>query len=507
MDTKRSKIVAEWLHNTVFSDEPIKGVPVKKIIAPLPPAIRAARSIESTAAMGEDWKKIFYKQAKLLERYEDDYEYPCGTTRYYPTYQSLTDEELRGYFTWRTKLRHGRLCKTSCTFVFLYIYEVINQIGVTDPADGYNKLMNFWDEYEDVGGAISEYLSRWVADYIIYYHLDPVLFEKTRGHEYDQSLSVLEHIEQREDAEVVQAVKTLAPRWLGRSRYYVEHTAEMDTVLVRVLRRMSEHYAKSCKKTMTEQFFGCEGKYQMRLFENAVFCDPLKCRNAEYVVDSQRVYRCENGIWYSCEKHSNLNRGSKLNDLVKTIDSMMRAETAYKSKIKPELATRWIVRMIEEEIQKLLAEQKAAEEKKVTIDFKQLNRIRKDAAVTREKLIVDEEAFEPEEEPEEGIAPREQALPAEKFPGETAEETEASTGLPLPQEPDAPALSDAERRLLQCLLYGGSLGWVQAEGHMLSVLVDGINEKFYDLIGDTVVDETPQVIDDYIEDLKEMVSP
>ena len=42
---------------------------------------------------------------------------------------------------------------------------------------------------------------------------------------------------------------------------------------------------------------------------------------------------------------------------------------------------------------------------------------------------------------------------------------------------------------------------------MLSVLVDGINEKFYDSIGDTVVDETPQAIDDYIEDLKEMVSP
>lgn len=503
MDTRRSKIVAEWLHNTVFTDEPINSAPAPKRIEQLPPAIRAARALENNARMGESWKSIFYKQAKLLAEYEDDYEYPCGTTRYYPTYQSLTDEELRGYFTWRTKLRHGHLCKTSRTFVFLYIYELLNQIGAADPEDGYNKLMRFWSEYGEIDGTVTEYLPRWTADYIIYYGMDAALFQATKGHEYDHCLSVLEQVGQREGAEIVQAVKTLAPRWLGRSRFYVDHTAEMDTVIVRVLRRMSEHYARRCKKTMTEQFFGGEGKVQIRLFENAVFCDPLKRREAEYVVDDQRVYRCEGGVWWIYEKHCRLRRGKKLNDLIKTIDSMMRAGTAYKSQIKPEVATRWVVRLIEEEIQAFLAEQKAAEERKVTIDFKQLNRIRKDAEITQEKLIVDEEAPEPERS-EETAAPQEKAaalptaavLPPPGVPGETE----------APQT-DAPALNDAERRLLQCLLYGGALGWVQAEGHMLSVLVDGINEKFYDIIGDTVIDETPQLIDDYIEDLKEMVSP
>ncbi|MDE7262758.1 MAG: hypothetical protein K2N78_11975 [Oscillospiraceae bacterium] len=42
---------------------------------------------------------------------------------------------------------------------------------------------------------------------------------------------------------------------------------------------------------------------------------------------------------------------------------------------------------------------------------------------------------------------------------------------------------------------------------MLSVLVDGVNEKLYDTFQDTVLDDTPQLVEDYIDDLKEMVRP
>ena len=102
--------------------------------------------------------------------------------------------------------------------------------------------------------------------------------------------------------------------------------------------------------------------------------------------------------------------------------------------------------------------------------------------MTQEKLIVEDELDLPEE-------------PSPAAPPETPPETS-----------DTP-LSQAEYRLLQCLLYGGNTGWVQAEGHLMSVLVDGINEKLYDTFLDTVLDDTPQVMEDYAEDLKEMVRP
>ena len=59
------------------------------------------------------------------------------------------------------------------------------------------------------------------------------------------------------------------------------------------------------------------------------------------------------------------------------------------------------------------------------------------------------------------------------------------------------------------ILYGGDLTWVQIEGLLLSVLVDSINDKLFDLFGDTVLlyDGEPEVIEDYAEQLKEMVKP
>ena len=119
----------------------------------------------------------------------------------------------------------------------------------------------------------------------------------------------------------------------------------------------------------------------------------------------------------------------------------------------------------------------AAENAKLKLDMSRLDQIRKDAAVTRDKLIVEEEMAE------------EPAAPA---PVETP-------------EPDTP-LSKAEYRYLQCLLYGRPTDWVRSEGLMVSVLTDGINEKLYDTFCDSVLEEG-EVVADYTEDLKEMVLP
>ena len=43
---------------------------------------------------------------------------------------------------------------------------------------------------------------------------------------------------------------------------------------------------------------------------------------------------------------------------------------------------------------------------------------------------------------------------------------------------------------------------------MLSVIVDCVNEKLFDLFGDTVIDfngDVPELIEDYIEELKGII--
>lgn len=488
MDSNRTKYAAQWLYGKVFRDEPIqpRKPPKAERVRSL---IRTARSLENN--LGNNWQSresIFLKQGKLLTNYEDDYEFHDNVVRYYPTYQSLTDRELRGYFSWRTKLRNGNIQKSPLSFAFLYIYELINQIGVSDPMEGYQKLIAFRDCYGKLDDGILSYLDRWLTDYVVYYELDANLLAGSREVQFDRNITVLDLIDEQDDTKVMHAVKQLAPKWLSRSKFYATYQFDFDAVITRVLRRISDHYANRTKKTMVEQFFGKCSEYQIRLFDTAVFCDPLKKRNCEYALDERRVYRCKNGLWTITKHTASPIANTKLEDILKTIDAVMREEFAYKHPIKYETDTKWMMKIIREETQGFLVEKKAQETKKITIDYSQLSKIRREAAVTQEKLTVDEDI---EEQPI--LEQITQILPEATEPSQAQQPSE-----------DCP-LTAPEYRLLRCLLYEESISWVQSEGYLLSVLVDGINEKLYDTFMDSVLDDSPALIEDYIEDLKEMV--
>ncbi len=473
------KNAAEWFFSQVFTDEAIKP---KQPDQKLPSLLRTARSLEGS------WQSrdaIFLKQARLLADFEDDFPYAGTLTRYYPTYQSLTDEELRGYFTWRTRLRRGEMEKAPLTFAFLYIYELLNQVGVGSAQDGYEKLLFFREAYGVLDDGILSYLNRWIRDYVVYYDLDAALLADTLQAVKDRSIAVLDNIRQESPAAIMAALDQLPLRWLKRSKFYQQHTREMDAVIVPVLRRVAEHCDTRCKRGFTAQYFGGLKKDFTWLFDAAVFCDPLRRSNYQYALDGYTTYRCQNGRWmvegFVFEPHE----CAKMDDLLKAIDCALRMRLDPKHPIKNPLDTKWILKIIQEETDSFLAAQKAVEEKKIRLDSSQLAKIRLDAAITQEKLAIEDE-LEPEE-------------PVLKQP-------EPPVEVPQPSAPDTP-LSQAEYHLLQCLLYGASTGWVRGQGLLMSVLLDSINEKLYEQFQDTVLDSDGQLIPDYIDDLKEMVLP
>ena len=171
---------------------------------------------------------------------------------------------------------------------------------------------------------------------------------------------------------------------------------------------------------------------------------------------------------------------------MKTVDSVMRRMYDDRHPVKAVVDTKWILKLIEEQVQSLLDKRRSAEAKKLRLDYGKLDKIRSDAAVTRDKLIVDEEedfSFERPEEPPQ--------VPEASGAGEV---------------PDSP-LTEQECRFVRCLLSGSSLDWLRQEGLLPSVLADSINEKLYDTFLDTVltVEEPPSLVEDYLDELKEMV--
>lgn len=497
-DFKRSY---DWFFNKVFGEESIRPRFYEDPEA-LPSPLRAARSLESGMPLSAQSRSaLFVKQAKLLASYEDDYVHEASVLHYYPTYQSLTDPELRGYFTWRAALRRGDLQKTHLTYAFLYVYELLNRIGTDTPEEGYRQLLGFRDQYGPLDHRILPYLNRWLSDYIVYNRLDPALLADSQEIRRHNSVAVFANIPASSDEALLEALKTLAPGWLKRSKFYRENTADMNTVLLRVLRKVSDHYA-SGKRPMDEQFCGRRAVMPLRLFDGAIFYNKPQQKTFTYQPDASRIFRCKNGVWNVEQNLLPENGCQRLEDLVKTVDAIMRPQWGSKHPIQSPPVMKWLERIIETEISTLLearqaeaAAKKAAEENRIRFDFSRLDAIRQDAAITRDKLIVDEELEE---------------LPAEESPTIPAVLPEVPATSPEAElsGPECP-LPPPEYRLLQCLLYGGPLDWVRREGLMLSVLADSINDLLFDTFSDTVLTsgEPPEVIEDYIDELKEMVKP
>lgn len=467
-----------------YTDEPIlprKKTPEEKLPAPL----QAARSLEKGAArMYQNRRSLFLNQAKLLEFYKDDYEEGYISHCYYPTYDLLSNRELRSYFAWRTKVRNGDIQPSCSCFAYLYLYELINGIGTGTPVEGLHKMDDFAAAYKEYESSLMNYYANWRKSYIIYYNLSDSFLGGEEREGEEAHMAVLDSAQEQTDDAIAAAVKQLAPGWLNRSKFYKTHQTDMDRVIVQVLRRMHQHYSARSKRTFSEQLFGSRETHSVDLFCYAVFCDPLRHENSRYYITDSHYYECRNGYWTETSCFIDSHKRRKLENLMKTIDASLRVALNDGKPIKSPSQLKWVTKVIEEEVAALLETQKQQEAaaKRVQIDYSALAQIRREAAITQDKLATEEEMEEEAPPAVQPPPPQPEALPG-----------------------DCP-LDKTQYRLMQNLLYGGDTSWVQREGKMVSVLLDSINEILYDTFQDAVI-EDQQVVEDYIDELKEMVKP
>ena len=132
--------------------------------------------------------ELFYRQGLLMADFEDDCPYNGTFKSYFPTYNAMSDRQLRGYFTWRAQVRRGTVEETSTSFAFLYLYELICGIGVDDPLDGFNKIKAFWDVYRAFEPGIDRFARVWLQDYAVFHGLNPKLLRDSKTVMFDNAL-------------------------------------------------------------------------------------------------------------------------------------------------------------------------------------------------------------------------------------------------------------------------------------------------------------------------------
>ena len=508
-----------------YGDEPIirRGSQMHGFV---PEPIKRLREMQVTP-QGRTWSeaRLFFEQAKLLEDFEDHAPFVGQFISYYPTYRSMNDRQLRGYFTWRGNVRRGQIEDVSTSFAYVYIYELLMGVGAEPGAKAFEALETFYRAYRAFDQASMDRNVRpWLVDYAVDHGLDPKLAEPYTDAAHDKAILLLEGIDRaavlsappkgsrrapldfgtlgEAAVKLADAVDALSTYRLKDSRLYKENPDDLVVVLLAVFIRLSRHYARTHNQGLVETLFGTRFPLRHLMYASAIHYEPAPHPDCVFELSATRRYICKNGSWACDGYHDGGAKSAKLGDLARAVDRQLRAAIDFPAQLKDHAEPKYLVKMIDAEVADYLAYKEAHRPVVVDIDFSKLAQIRAAASVTQEALLVDEERED---------APRAEGLEAAVFaepPTSTEPEPAMSPATSGDDQQDARkdafGLTEDERALVEALLAGRPAPDAKTSADLL---VDAINEKLFDLVGDTVVefgaDGAPELIEDYADDVRE----
>jgi hypothetical protein len=464
----------------------------------------------------------FIRQARFMRRFECEYDgYAPKFYSTNPVYAQMSLPQLLKYFAWRTQVRKGIFQSAEISYIYLYINELINDIGAESTHKKMITLIELHNKYGKNSGNCVEFaendynarrfdhcLSAWIKDFYLF-HLLPY------GYDFYENLCPL----------------------LKNERDNLPHQIRSDVWSLALAEEGSAHkftkfafYNKGDKKIieqcliftleyLTEQFeaggldfksiFACKSGAIHSMFYGAVYQpkDPdFDERKVE--LPNLKIYQYSGGVWqrmYIDPSQFKFTKGY----ILRLIESKMREAMGHKPSLNPGKITNDVRRefmryrrswqSVPEENEKTYKHIKSKQFEKqidaalaaffskyhvengnvvpaapVEIDFGSLEQIRKDHEETAEKLNTPEETDE-------------------------TNETESQAEQQIPQTPPEPqpepqtltdALTAEEIRYLKNM---GSAG-------VNELMIESINEKALAFIGDNLIEITdgvPQVFEEY----------
>lgn len=499
---------------------------------------------------------IFYKQAMFMKDFEDDYDKSVPYSSYDPFYQMMGYEQLRTYFTWRTKIRKGVVEENSVSYAFLYIYELLNNIGMKDPSDGLEKLMFFWKTFREYDQTIDKYMVRWLKDYHVYYELPHSFREFVTEHNLESCYPQI--LKSGDDFDLMCSVSKYD---LRKSVFYTEDRRELIRNCFSYTTEKVRQAFRDAGMDYDEYIFLSPGSMSVWTpFQHALFFPWLRQPDRRVVLSESEIYVCSQNTWRFHKTIISESGRKLLGYVMKQMEAVLRKITKYKYSITAGIrvvnpATVTLLAAEGISLEELITEAvkefyREATKTVVRVNPAALDKIRREALVTQEKLTVEEDG------PPEGRLPAVQESSLEEIPSSressldeipasqesspdeiptvredtgAAEKSASPEKSVLPEEPALPeepsiwngngtetdepwaefraSLNSAEFGALEVILNGETdlKQYADRQEIMVEVLADGINEKAMDALGDSILDEEFEIYEDYAEQVKEMV--
>jgi|GEM_PF-797294 len=507
---------------------------------------------------------IFYKQAKLMENFDDDFSYKYDFARAYPNYNMMSNNQLRSYFTWRKEVRK-RVFDHSCTsYLYLYIYETLCGIGINNSEDGYDILIFLRDEYKDDSKIFSD-LNSFIKDYIIYYNLDVskltdvfnvkaidnlnyeelikfedeiifLLNKKTSSKKADKLddmiISFVYDIDENVINNIFKLLCDSSKYDLSTSVFYKENKEKTiySTIFLYILLFIEKY--KDSQIKLSSIIVGDMEEMPYRIFTHAVFYDSKKYSSYEYKVNDNLIYICKNARWSVKRFYLNNKTSSEFGKVLKELDRQMRREFHFKTHLKQVITNTRTLNSISKCINLYKAYENKSKLASIKLNMNSLSKIRKDAAITRDKILTSEEIddfcisnvtgeqtqiIELSDNKQIDTAKTKCTIISENkqiYISKTKSDISDKAGIKdttddALDEATNLGLNNHQLYILKALLEGRDIkDYIKKNKLMLSILIDDINEKFYDIVYDNIIDmdeDRPFILEDYYSDVRKYI--
>ncbi len=540
-----------------------RGGPVMLKTQDIPEQIVRMRRLYSYGSGSFEQKvKNFCRQGRFMKDYEDDAPWDGEFFKYFPTYHDLSVRLLRGYFSWRTQVRDGKYFPVAESLAYIYLYELLWWIGCLGPMDAYLKMADFRENFLDRGygsDSMRENVDRWMLEFCVIHDL-PVSCAQAgledAAAEKDKALIRLAQPEKFADDEIVEALLTFSTKRLAASPVVKDSRGRHLLALIWTI--LSEKYRRNGKSAF-ELCFGRQMARPWYPLANTLYRSPAPHSDCVYRLSPVRRYVCRSGLWsvvsYDSVGFDRVHFRSVMNES----ERVLRLKLGLGRPRKADPAQAWVDPYIQMAFEAEQEEIRKARLDAIHIDSRDLKAIREDAALTRDSLLTEDEidrepeielapgmtlepapepapgaelqaagTREPQGEAEEQPAPEPEITPGPAPGPETdpalrpelefgqaapdpAPQAELEFGQAAETEPALQPidLDKDERAVLDILLEGEDPGrFLKGKRLLASVVADRINEKFYEFVGDSVVDcedESILLVEDYIDDVKSIL--
>ena len=414
---------------------------------------------------------------------------------YMPQYSQLSTEQKNYYFYWRSEIRRGKFPKTDYSYLYLYVYEILNLPDKIPAKEGIKILATLWREYRADLPKISANFSVWIQDYCLIHRL-PCPTDELKEFMYEViGASAFKEFYISDigcaDGESVGSMIAFLSDYDWRRGKFIE---EADTALYKKHMYTAMRSLLLRLDSCGELYDSSEGTQVLtrNAFPNSLCTHSVKCRlEIEYI---------------SLAGADKLRLG--ITAAVRYAENKIRAMMGVKSRLAvKDLPDRYkeiidaYFLLAEDRNERIRAKEQIPEYERLYdapsegLSFAGADEIERASWETTQRLVVEEEDGADESE-EAVIPPRENAIEAEN---DTAGAPDAK-----PENADTYGLSDEDIKLLS-RIYGGE-GTADIDEISMDSAAERINEAFSDAIGDVVLyhdGEKYQIYDDYTEEIGE----